>query len=194
MAKNLIYLDIETSGLEPSQGHCILGIGAVVEKNVKRDPISEFSALVIPTEMQWQLATPEALKVNGLTLEHLVEHGKPFNEVRDDFMRWLMEHGVQSGKYTYVGQNPSFDLKFLGSFMGPELEFINFPTDDVIDIRDLYSILVNRKKVRFLKYRSGKNISEAIGVEPEPDVHLAIEGARVVRRNYQKLVELGARS
>jgi DNA polymerase III epsilon subunit-like protein len=193
MSKNLLFVDIETSGLEPSQGACILAIGAISEKNVKKNPISEFSVLVKPTEMQWKVASPEALKVNGLTWERLSEEGVPFADARDMFIEWLVSNNVRS-TFTYVGQNPGFDLKFLGSFMGDELEFVDFPTKDIVDIRDLYSILVNRKKVPYLKYRSGKNISLAIGVEPEPEVHDALEGARVVRRNYMKLLELGARS
>lgn len=193
MAKNLVFVDLETSGLEPNEGACILAIGAVVEKSVKKNPVSEFSVLVKPTEAQWMLASPKALQVNGLTWERLQAEGVPFADARDMFLEWLVSLTVRSS-FTYVGQNPSFDFKFLGAFMGAELEFIDFPTKDIVDIRDLYSILMNRRKVPFLKYRSGENISKAIGVEPEPAVHDALEGARVVRRNYHRLVELGARS
>lgn len=194
MAKNLIFLDIETSGLYPEQGHCILGIGAIVVKNVKKNPESEFSIAITPTRDQWALAAPEALKVNGFTYDYLVENGKPFAEAKTDFIRWLVEHGVTEGKYTYVGQNPSFDLKFLGAYMGKELDFIGFPLDDIVDNRDLYSILVNRRTMPYLKYRSGKNISLALGVPPEPDVHDALEGARVVRRNYEAMMALGLKA
>jgi DNA polymerase III epsilon subunit-like protein len=191
--KNLLFLDLETTGLEPSQGACILAIGAVVEKNVKKNPVSEFSILIKPTEQQWKLASPKALEVNGLTWDRLQKEGVPFDDARDAFLEWLVSLTVRDS-FTYVGQNPAFDFKFLHSFMKDELEFIDFPMSDVIDIRDLYSILVNRKVVPFLKYRSGENISKAIGVPPEPAVHDALEGARVVRNNYHKLVELGARS
>jgi len=193
MAKEIICVDLETSGLK-SGLHCILSIGAVVQRNVKKDPIREFSALITPTENQWKLASAEALAINGLTWERLVEEGRPFADVRDDFIRFLVENLVSSKKTTYIGQNPKFDLRFLVDYMGNELEFVDFPFNDVVNIQDLYSILANRKEVPVLKSRSAERIAKAIDVEPEPEIHDALEGARLVHRLYNKLVELGARS
>lgn len=190
MAKNLLYLDLETSGLEPSEGATILGIGAIFHKlDVKKPVVEEFSALITPTEMQWQLASPKALEVNGLTLERLVREGQPFGAVRDRFLRWLAGN-LKKSKFTCVGQNPAFDLKFISALMGGELGFIGLAFDDVVDLRDLYSILVNRRQVPFLKYRSLKNICLAVGVEPEPEVHDALEGARALARAHQKVADM----
>lgn len=196
MAKRNIYLDTETSGLEPSTGHALLSLAAIVELGSKPPytEVSEFSILVRPTEAQWQNASHEALKVNGLTWEKLQAEGRPLNEAIDEFGRWLVSIPGLSKSVDVVCQNPAFDMKFLRAAMGAQLDMIGFPFKNTIDIRDLYSILVNRRVMPYLKYRSGKNISQALGVEPEPDVHTAIEGARVVHRNYLKLIELGARS
>lgn len=192
MAKRYVYVDIETSGLEPMQGAVILGIGAIAEVAGKtRDrAVEEFSVFVKPTKDQWAVANPGALAVNGLTWEFLQENGLPFDEARDEFLRFLVANNVSDRLFIHVGQNPAFDLKFMGHFMGTELEFIGYPGNDPYDVRDFYSILVNHKVVPFARKRSGKNISLALGVEPEPDVHDALEGARVVRRNFQKCLEL----
>lgn len=193
--KRLIFVDLETSGLEPSQGHVILSMGAIVEKPGKKfeGMLDEFNVNIIPTANQWKLASSQALDVNGLTLEYLQKTGISLEDARKKFCEWLVANKVESGKVMYVGQNPNFDLRFLGYYMGDELEFINFPhaQDEVIDIRDLYSILTNRKAVPWLKNRNGHAISNALGVEEEPKPHIAIEGARVVKRNFDKMVELG---
>ncbi len=190
MSGRHIYVDLETSGLNPDQGHMILGIGAVAELGIKKREITEFSRLVRPTDKQWALAHPKALEVNGLTWERLMDEGRPLNEVKDEFCSWLVGGRVRVSTVQYVGQNPEFDIKFLKWYMNGELLLINFPMEPLTDVRDLYSILVNRKVMPYLKNRSGKNISMALGVEPEPDVHDCLEGARVVRRNYLKIVEL----
>jgi DNA polymerase III epsilon subunit-like protein len=196
MAKSKIFLDIETTGLEYSQGAVILSIGAVAELRGKKNLGNsvEFYGLICPTREEFAAASPEALQVNGLTWETLEANGKPFREVVEDFLRWLMEHKIDAKNYQYVGQNPNFDLGFLRFFLGDELDFVNFPFEDPLDIRDLYSILVSRRVMKYLKRRTGENISIELGVEPEPKIHNALEGARVVKRNYDRLVELGATS
>lgn len=192
--KHTIYVDIETSGLDPAQGAVMLSVAIILEKDTKTNPLSEFVVNIIPTDEQWAAASPEALKVNGLTLEYLKETGVSLQEAQERIASFLAANSFSANTFTYVGQNPSFDLKFLQYFMADTLSFFGFPPSDVVDIRDLYSILVNRRVMPFIKYRSGKNISLALGVEPEPDVHDALEGARVVRRNHLKTIELGVQS
>lgn len=195
MGKRHIFLDIETSGLKPPpEGDAvILSIGAVAEVggNKSEREFSEFYALICPTKTQWELAAQEALQVNGLTWETLQAEGKPFSEVREEFLRWAMENRLSGGNVVLVGQNPRFDLGFLQCYMGAELRFIGFPLGEPIDIRDLYSILVNRKVMPYLKKRDGHSISKALGVLEEPWPHNALEGARAVQRNYSAMLALG---
>jgi DNA polymerase III epsilon subunit-like protein len=195
--KLVTTIDLETSGLDYNTGAVILSMGATVDVKLKKGEtemvVDEFYALVRPTEAQWKQASPKALEVNGLTWDVLQKDGKPLPDVCEDFLRWCVDHHVARGKASLVGQNPNFDMGFLRRFMGAELDFIGFPWDDLFDVRDLYSILANRGKLPILKYRSGENIANALGVEPEPAIHNALEGAKVVRRNYAALVALGVR-
>lgn len=184
MAKKDVFVDIETSGLSPKDGHVILSIGAVYKEK-------EFYAVIAPTEEEFALAAPEALKVNGFTYEQLLAEGLPFQEVLTQFCNWVFSNYVKKGLAQIIGQNPKFDIMFLRHYMGNALNFLLFPWDDVVDVRDLYSIMVNRGKLPRLQYRSGANIAKALGVEGEPEIHNALEGALLARRNYEKLVELG---
>jgi DNA polymerase III epsilon subunit-like protein len=183
-------LDIETTGLEPTQGHTILTIGCIVDTKLKTNPIREYYGVVKPTQVDWQMAAPKALEVNGLKFEDLVANGKPMREAATDFCRFLVENGVRTGNAIVIGQNPTFDLKFLQYYMAPELSYCGFPFGDFRDTRDMYSVLMNRRQVPFLKYRSSEKISEGLGVAPEPWPHNALEGAKAVFRNFSKMQEM----
>lgn len=188
-----LFLDIETSGLEPTEGAVILSIGARLEKIQDSQVIDEqeWERVVKVTPEQWEKASPKALEVNGMTWD-IVSAGKPIEDVRDEFIIWLVEHDITPPDI-YIGQNPMFDIRFLEFFMGEELEFVGAPwTGAVVDVRSFYRELSKLKKVKYLKYASGKNISEALGVEPEDDVHEALEGARVVSRNFHALTKIAS--
>ena len=182
MSATKIYVDIETTGLDPNQGAVALSIAAICDGDV---PHPEFVIDILPTDEQWAAASPEALAVNGMTLDYLVENGVDPDVAYAELNAWLEECGVDD-KTLWVGQNPEFDHKFLAPHI-----VVAKPTS-YLDNRALYDTLVPAKLPR-LKKRSGRWISIALRVDPEPDVHTAIEGARVVKRNHDKLVQLGAK-
>lgn len=187
----VLYIDLETSGLEPSEGAVILSIGALFEKiqNGKVVDSTEWERVVKVTQEQWDKASPKALEVNGMTWD-IVSAGKPIEDVRDEFIIWLVDNDLNPPDI-YVGQNPMFDIKFMNYFIGSELEFVGTPwSGAVVDIRAFYRTLSKQKKVKYLQYASGKNISVALGVEPEDDVHEALEGAKVVARNFHALTAI----
>lgn len=188
MPKYDLFLDIETSHLKPEHG-VILSIGAVVEKHTKTDPVREFYAEYAPTIDEWHAASPHALAVNGLTWERLQTNGLPWGAFRDNFLLWLHSNRLDEGRTRVIGQNPTFDISFLHYYMGDELAFIGFYGRDLVDVRALYSILATRKAAPFLSYRSGQAISAALGIEPEPDPHNALEGARAAQRNYHTIMQ-----
>lgn len=181
--KKLCFIDLETTGLEPGR-YVILSIGAVTSDD------KEYYAVIKPTLEQWACASPEALVINGFDWVTLDVEGRKFTEVRDEFCKWLVENGIEQGKSLFVGQNPDFDFKFLKFFMGGYLEYINIPLPPV-DVRDIYTTAINKGKLfPTAQFRHGKTISLELGVEPEPEPHNALEGAKVIRRNFEALVKL----
>jgi DNA polymerase III epsilon subunit-like protein len=189
------FIDLETTGLTPPPEGvaCILAIGALAEVKVKGEEqprVVEFYRLVKPTEQQWAMADEKALQVNGLTWDVLQQKGVSLDEAKTEFGRWFAENKIKTSSHQYIGMNPNFDLSFLFTYMAPELEFVDAPIEDPLDLRDLYSVLVNRRKASFLKYRSLKNISMSLGVEPEPEPHDALEGVKALKRSYDRVNEL----
>ena len=183
--KKRFFIDIETSGLKPYEGAVILQIGCLTD-----DPKDgTFSETILPTNEEYGRRSPKAIEINGLTWEVLQEKGKPFKDVRDALIRYLMKAGIDEG--VFVGQNPGFDMGFFKFYMKADLDYIGAPYERPVDVRNMYSEAIRRGRVITSEQgRSGSIISEVLGVEPEPEVHDGLEGAKVVKRHYDKLKEL----
>lgn len=191
MSKKYVFVDLETSGLFPENGHVILSIGAIAQTKVRESP---FYQVICPTQAEFDLAAPKALEVNGFTWDQLIEEGLPFQQALNAFLEWGSKNYVKKGRAQIIGHNIQFDLKFLKYYMGTALDFLGFPWDDVIDIKDMWSSMVNRGKLDRIKDKKGRsaaNIAKALGVEGEPDIHNALEGAKLAQRNFHALVEAG---
>ncbi len=113
-----IVLDIETSGLEYSDGHKIIEIGCI-ELN-KKEVGSQYHQYVNPLKV----LTEENIKIHGITNDFLED--KPvFEEIADSFLQFIEDSSI-------IAHNASFDIGFLNY----ELEKISKPTiskDRVID-------------------------------------------------------------
>jgi DNA polymerase III epsilon subunit-like protein len=200
MQDQFLIVDIETTGLEipPS---CILEIGAMICDH-DFNPVETKTFAVKPTTMQWQMASPKALEVNGITLDYLKAAGaKPIAEVGQDFSDFLDRHDAvvgDHGKRTfYVGQNPAFDIKFLRFYMATILNNRDFVYAPVIDIRELAKMYVRQANPAGWPIGGygkpafrGTDIAIGIGVEPEADIHTALGGVQAVHRNLVKLASL----
>ncbi len=179
MRKKRCYIDLETSGLKPGQA-VILAIGAIIESG------EEFYTLIRPTKDEWALASPEALKVNGITWD-MVKDAPMLDGACKQLIDFLCEHRIFRGEAVFVGQNLSFDLKFLQYYMGHELEKAGVPLDDYEDVMLTYLRSTWLEMVPFTWNLKGHTISKALKVEEESEIHNALEGARVVKRNMEAL-------
>lgn len=183
-----LFCDIETSGLEPISA-VPLEIGMMLDKSFNDPEPVIFTIVVKPTEAQWQLASPRALEVNGFTWERCQEEGLPIQEAADKLCAWLVEHGVDAHHPIYIGQNPRFDLKFIGHYFGPKLRFLGIDFGQPVDVIDMAKQLARvDQTVQFTNFK-GASISEALGLPPEPDLHTAEGGIRAVKQNYYALAE-----
>lgn len=107
MAKILV-VDTETGGLDPANDS-ILSLGACVLDTETGEIVDRFYSLVHESHI---VAHPKALAVNGLSVEHIMEHGATPGTVvtlLNDFMR---KNGLK--KPTLAGHNiAGFDMGFI---------------------------------------------------------------------------------
>ncbi len=99
--KDYCVLDIETTGLSPTNG-TIIEIAAVHIRNFV--PIAKFHTLINPERP----IPPEITKINGIT-DKMVENSPLLETVMPKFMSFL-------GDKTIVAHNASFDVGFLKAF------------------------------------------------------------------------------
>lgn len=197
-----IAIDLETSGLSRSAGAVILAIGACAyQKNYGPGTgnLYTFYSEIRPTELQWLSADEKALAVNGLTWERLSK-ARPFEDVAKSFKEWIEDTiynaptdiwspGIEGKNVLYLGQNPSFDTKFLTHQFTGDLE-LPIKWDEVKDLRDTYKFLVGKNLLPSLKYYSLSNMAEALNMGREPEPHNALTGAEFVMNVFHACVDI----
>ncbi|MDC1526170.1 DNA polymerase III subunit epsilon [Gammaproteobacteria bacterium] len=102
MIKKLIVLDTETTGLEVSQGHRIIEIGAVLLEDRKRTD-QHFHTYLNPE----RAIDEEAQKVHGISNEK-VQNEPLFSDIAESFLEFVQ------GSILII-HNAAFDLGFLNS-------------------------------------------------------------------------------
>jgi len=130
MAKKYIILDTETTGLEVSQGHRVIEIGAVVLNDRKKSE-EHFHTYLNPS----RLIDEEASKVHGIMNEDLLD--KPFFEdIAEEFLEFI------DGAILVI-HNAEFDVGFLNNEL--LLTSSTYPMlEDICKIED--SLAIARKK------------------------------------------------
>lgn len=101
-AKPLVFIDIETDGLDREK-NSIIEIGAV---KCDKNSITEFTSLI---SYEGKLPS-NIVKLTGITEDMLQQYGKPIQEVLAELVDLI-------GHSTIVGYGISFDIGFLNHFL-----------------------------------------------------------------------------
>lgn len=100
-----IFLDTETTGLSPAQGHRIIEIAAI--EMVNRRPTHRHFHMYLNPQREIDLAAQE---VHGITLEFLQD--KPlFESIANEFLQFIRDSEL-------IIHNAPFDVGFLNSELG----------------------------------------------------------------------------
>lgn len=100
-----IFLDTETTGLYPEQGHRVIEIAAI--ETINRRPTGNHFHQYLNPEREIDAAAQE---VHGITLEFLQD--KPlFDSIADDFIHFVKDSEL-------IIHNAPFDVGFLNSELG----------------------------------------------------------------------------
>jgi DNA polymerase-3 subunit epsilon len=118
--ERLIVLDTETTGIQPSEGHRIIEVGAVQILD------REITELEFHRYLQPSRNVGESVNIHGIS-DKFLKDKPPFSEIAEDFISFV--EGA-----TLVIHNAPFDLGFLNN----ELRLIGFKKkiEDMCDIID----------------------------------------------------------
>ena len=165
-----VVLDVETTGLEPSQGDEVIEIAA--QKIRGRDKIGEMVTLVKPSKPMSAEAAAFHSK-NGLTEELLAKDGRPVDQVIPELVAFIGQAGI-------IAHNAEFDIGFINAHLAklglPPLK------NQVID-----TLAIARRYLILPSYKIS-NVAAYLKVA-QPSAHRALVDVETTREVFFKLIE-----
>ncbi|MFN0065357.1 MAG: 3'-5' exonuclease [Chlamydiales bacterium] len=116
----LIFLDTETTGLDPAK-HRILEIAFKVYDSRSKRVILRYEAIIHQPDAVMAEANPKSLAVNGFTQEMLLR-GKSEKSVASEIIQDLNHIGIGQKEAVFICQNPSFDRSFFLQLISTDLQ------------------------------------------------------------------------
>ena len=167
-----IFLDTETTGIDPSSGHRVIELGATVVKDGMHTN-EEFHQLLNPEREVDAAATA----IHGFTLEDLANQPK-FRDVADAFIAFIR------GRDVFM-HNAAFDVRFLNT----EFELTGRPErmEDICNVSDTMALAKELHK-------SGQVSLDALcskyGVDrTDRDKHGALLDSQLLAEVYLRMLE-----
>lgn len=163
MSVTYVSVDVETAGPHPA-GYPLLALGACSAT----EPGTGFYVELQPDRTG---ADPEALRVSGLSLEHLARDGVPAAEGMAAFAAWL-ERTAAGSRPVMVALNAPFDWLFVADYLYRYVGY-NPLGHNALDLKALYMgvarVSWTRTSLRHMAARYGL---------PDQLPHHALEDAR----------------
>lgn len=156
----LVFIDVETTGLDPARGHRIIEIGAIAMEN--NQMISEFQSLV-----QVSYPIPQHVsKIHGITNDMLAGQSTPA-QIYPEFKDFISDSLL-------IAHNAKFDIEFLRS----EFKRLN----QSITNQSICTLeLTRRRYPRLLNYKLSTIYRHLVGEQPaDARKHRALDDARMV--------------
>lgn len=157
----MIIIDLETTGIDP-QTTSIVSLGAV-----DYDTGDEFYGECRISANS--IVTDEALKINGFTMEQITDPQKQSAvQLYQKFVKWASSRSTMLAGHNIAG----FDLQYLKEIHKKQRKIKEFPFH--FRTVDLHSLGYQR----FGKSYSMTRICQLLEIEPEPEIHNALTGAK----------------
>jgi len=167
---NLIILDTETTGLNPFK-HELVEIGAV-----RMSDGETFEVKVHPMDIK--NADPKALEINGYNKKEWIDDG------------YLLENGLKL-LTEFVGKNGStlmtYNISFDKAFLEKAYRECDLPYPFHYAPLDLMTWVWSKVEMGG-RVPSLKDACLLYGIDPEPSVHRALQGALTAFEVYKKLI------
>lgn len=187
-----IFLDLETSGLDPWQHRTLEAAFRLIDLSSMEELASYHQVVSQPPDV-WEKRDPESIQVNGFTWEE-VATGKSEADVRQDILQIFKQHQIERGNAIFICQNPSFDRAFMAQLIDTyQQERLRWPYH-WLDFASMYwSLTVERSLESGLGHPSqiplSKDaIAEACGLPKEEKPHRAMNGVDHLILLYKAVV------
>lgn len=184
----VLWLDVETTGLEPSK-NAVIQIGAVYEE--KGQIVDSFSSYVKPHV--GAMISKQALEVNNITPE-MMKDFPCATQVCAEFISFLKKHCIPDyakSKLLIAGYNINFDIGFMHSFfkINSTDSYSRYFTRFGIDVGSKLLECIATDAISRPESFSLESVCKHVGLS-EYHAHEAVSDAIATRQLYHKLIEL----
>lgn len=187
-----IFLDIETTGLDP-QKHQAIDIAFRIVDLTTGILVNEFQAVVKQTLKAWEVRDPLSMEINGYTWEE-VSQGKDPENIKQEIISMFSQIGIERGKAVFICQNPAFDRGFFSQLIDVYTqERFNWPYH-WLDLASMYwAMLVQKNNQNKLPVPERINLSKneiafSCQLPPEQSPHRAMNGVKHLIRCYSAVL------
>jgi DNA polymerase III subunit epsilon len=183
MRDRLLFIDVETGGLDPNR-HSLLSLAFVVWEDMT---IIDSQELLINDGIL--TVTEEALSINKIDIEKHKQTAISPSLAIEKILLFINKHFPQQRKITLAGHNVQFDVSFLRLFFTKnKQEFSNFFSHRIIDTSSIlyYLYLAGHIKQKAI---SSDEAFDYFGIKVEGR-HTALGDAIAIAQLFTKLLSL----
>lgn len=186
-----IFLDIETTGLDPFRHSPIDIAFRIADLSSDKQELS-YRALIYITEKQWAERDLASIKINGYTLEKL-KTGKLLKDVHKEIVDIFTTMNIKRGSSVFICQNPAFDRAFFSQIVETAIQEKFCWPYHWLDLASMYWSFVMQKQFYEKKgcpkeiNLSKDSIAHWLGLPPETRPHSASNGVDHLMQCYNKI-------
>jgi DNA polymerase-3 subunit epsilon len=165
----IVFIDVETTGLDPRKGHRIIEIGAIAMEN--NQTVSEFKSLIqVPYPIPQNVS-----KIHGITNDMLADQPTP-GQIYPEVKNFIFDSIL-------VAHNAKFDIDFI------QYEFSRLNL--IFNNQSICTLELSRRRYPHLpNYKLDTVYRHLIGKQPiDTKRHRALEDARMVATIWQAMEE-----
>jgi DNA polymerase-3 subunit epsilon len=190
---NLLYIDVETTGLDPVLND-VINLGCIVEVNNKI--VDKFEYYMYPTN--WSRIDKKAMNINGIDIENCYHFDKCVNfitptEAATEIYK-IMSSYKKDGKLIAVGKNVKFDINFINNFFSKNIRSGGGNFYDIIRHRyiDINSLLLTTKYCGSnnidMNDMDLENLQYIYNIQKTLNPHNALHDAILTAYVFQKII------
>lgn len=184
-----IFLDIETTGLDPFQ-HRPVDLAFQIVDLQSELVVEKYQEIIYQPVDVWKLHDPVSIQINGYSYE-TVKKGKKEELVCQEVIRLFNDYEIKRGQGFFICQNPAFDRAFFDHIIPVYTqEELNWPYH-WLDLASMYWVLYLKecksdgKMLPNVINLSKNAIGKRFGIPEESQPHRAMNGVEHLIRCYQ---------